>query len=63
MYLKLITLSLVVLISFALPRDDQVCLANSLIVGRDNMQDLLDWTCKVCDSSNKPWHAHVIEEK
>lgn len=22
-----------------------------------------NWTCKVCDASNKPLHAHFIEEK
>lgn len=45
----------------SLPYHDQMCLANSLIVGRDNDEDLITWTCKVCDSSNKPLHAHSIE--
>lgn len=47
----------------SLPYEDQMALANSLIVGRDDSSDLYSWTCKVCDNSNKPTHAHVIEEK
>lgn len=44
----------------AIPYDDQMSLANSLIVGRDDQSDLVEWTCKVCDASNKPIHAHII---
>lgn len=47
----------------ALPYEDQMALTNSLIVGRDDQSDLIDWTCKVCDASNKPIHAHIVEEK
>lgn len=45
----------------SLPYVDRMCLANSLIVGREDQQDLVDWICKVCDISNKPLHAHIIE--
>lgn len=50
-------------IAASIPEPDQMCLASSLIVGRDDDEDLINWTCKVCDSSNKPIHAHSIEEK
>lgn len=46
-----------------LPYKDQMALTNSLIVGRDDQSDLIEWTCKVCESSNRPLHAHIIEEK
>ena len=55
----LIFLALIYVIS-AIPYDDQMALANSLIVGRDGDTTLYDWTCKVCDASNKPLHAHFI---
>lgn len=59
-----ITLLLVLFtIAFNLPYEDQIALANSLIVGRDDLQDLYDWECKVCTPENKPIHAHAIEEK
>lgn len=62
--MKVVILSLLLLLlSAALPYEDQIVLANSLIVGRDDMQDLYDWTCKVCDLSNKPIHTHFIEDK
>lgn len=38
-------------------------LANSMLVGRDDHEDLTNWDCNVCDSTNKPLHAHYIEEK
>ncbi len=44
----------------SIPHDDQLCLANSLIVGRDDDSDLMNWTCKVCDASNKPIHTHYV---
>lgn len=56
---SLILLVLVVLAS-SLPYDDQMTLTNSLIVGRDDSSDLIEWTCKVCSPSNKPIHAHII---
>jgi hypothetical protein len=58
-----ILLSLLVCLAVALPYQDKMTLTNSLIVGRDDAADLYDWTCKVCDASNKPIHAHIIEEK
>lgn len=58
--LILLTLASIVV---GLPYEDQMALANSLIVGRDDQSDLYSWTCKVCDASNKPTHAHIIEEK
>lgn len=47
----------------SIPYKDQIALANSLIVGRDDQSDLYQWVCKVCDASNQPIHAHIIEEK
>jgi len=44
----------------ALPYEDQMALANSLIVGRDDQSDLYEWVCKACEPSNKPLHAHII---
>ena len=44
----------------ALPWNDQVVLANSLIVGRE--EDLAMWFCATCDDSNKPIHAHYVRE-
>ena len=46
-----------------IPYEDQITLANSLIVGKEDNSDLYAWECKVCDSSNKPVHTHPIEEK
>ena len=48
--------------TLSIPYVDQRCLANSLIVGRDDFQDLYNWECKACDASNKPRHSHPIEE-
>ncbi len=45
----------------SIPREDQLALANSLMSG--NNDDISNWSCKVCDNSNKPLHAHIIEEK
>jgi hypothetical protein len=61
-------IKLIVVLSFAalavsIPYEDQMTLANSLIVGKDDYSDLFNWECKVCDSSNKPIHTHSIEEK
>ena len=56
----LIALAVFLAVAIALPYNDQMALTNSLIVGRTD--DLNDWTCKVCDDSNKPLHAHYIEE-
>lgn len=53
----------VLYIAAAIPYEDQMALANSLIVGRDDLSDLYEWVCKACDASNKPIHAHIIEEK
>jgi hypothetical protein len=48
----------VLAIAFCLPFADQVSLANSLIVSRD---DDKAWICKVCDDTNKPLHSHFVE--
>lgn len=45
----------------ALPWNDQVVLANSLIVGRS--EDLELWICATCDDSNRPIHSHYILNK
>jgi hypothetical protein len=58
--IKLLALLALVILSTALPYADQMALANSLIVGRDDESDLYNWECKVCDASNKPKHAHFI---
>ena len=58
----ILLLSLAVL-TLSIPYEDQMTLANSLIVGRDDYSDLYNWECKVCDSTNKPIHTHFIEEK
>lgn len=58
MKLQLAVLGLLCAITVSLPYADQMTLANSLIVGRDD--DLALWTCKVCDDSNKPIHAHYV---
>lgn len=44
----------------AIPHRDQVALVNSLIVGRDNKDDLKNWICGTCDDSNKPQHTYWI---
>lgn len=56
----LFVLAVVLATVMALPYYDQMVLANSLIVGRSDELEL--WNCKVCDASNKPIHAHYIEE-
>jgi hypothetical protein len=61
--IKLVIFLTVIGLSVSIPYDDQMTLANSLIVGRDDYSDLYDWECKVCDASNKPIHAHIIEDK
>ena len=38
-------------------------LSNSMIVGKEDQSDLINWECNVCDPSNRPLHAHYIEEK
>lgn len=47
-------------LSAALPYVEQMLLANSMIVGRDDKQDLINWDCNVCSSENKPLHSHYI---
>ena len=46
----------------SLPYVEQMLLANSMIVGRDDQLDLINWDCNVCDGTNRPLHAHYIEE-
>ena len=50
-------------LALSIPYEDQMTLANSLIVGRDDYSDLYNWECKVCGPENKPIHVHPIEEK
>lgn len=57
-----ILLALAVL-AVSIPYEDQMTLANSLIVGRDDYSDLFNWDCKVCSPANKPTHTHPIEEQ
>lgn len=61
--IKGVIIAVLAVLVVSIPYDDQMSLANSLIVGRDEFSDLFNWQCKVCDSSNKPIHAHPIEEK
>jgi hypothetical protein len=61
--IKFVVLLAVIGLSVSIPYDDQMTLASSLIVGRADYSDLYNWECKVCDASNKPVHAHIIEEK
>ena len=63
MKFKIIAFLILISAAFSLPYIDQITLANSLIVGREDNADLYAWTCKVCGMDNKPIHAHVIEEK
>lgn len=58
--MKTFLLLLCVYLAASLPYEDQMALSNSLIVGRDDLSDLYSWTCKVCDPSNKPLHAHIV---
>lgn len=60
--MKVVLIGILFVIAASLPFEDQRVLANSLIVGRDDYQDLYNWECKVCDSINKPIHAHFVEE-
>jgi len=58
--MKLALLAVVLTVAMCLPYHDQMVLTNSLIVGRNDELSL--WNCKVCDESNRPIHAHYIEE-
>lgn len=55
-----IFLAVLFCIATALPYEDQMALTNSLIVGREDQSDLLEWVCKTCNPSNKPMHAHIV---
>ncbi len=57
----LIFFTLCFFISVSLPEIDQLCLANSLIVGKSNDANLYLWSCKVCDEKNKPKYSYFIE--
>lgn len=57
-----LVLALLATIVMSLPYTEQMLLANSMIVGRDDQLDLINWECNVCDSTNRPIHAHYIEE-
>ena len=58
--MKIIALVLLLGIAVSLPHIEQMLLANSMIVGRDDQQDLINWECNVCDETNRPLHAHYI---
>lgn len=58
--MKALIILFLLYLATAIPYEDQMALANSLIVGREDQSDLYDWTCKVCDASNRPIHAHII---
>ena len=60
MFKVVISIVLFITIGYPLPFEDQIDLANSLIVGKDDMSDLKNWECAVCDLSNKPLHTHFI---
>jgi hypothetical protein len=45
----------------SLPYVEQMLLANSMIVGKEDHLDLINWECNVCDNTNRPLHAHYIE--
>jgi hypothetical protein len=59
--MKVIVVLCLLYVATAIPYEDQMALTNSLIVGRDDQSDLFTWSCKVCDASNKPLHAHIVE--
>lgn len=61
--MRSIILLALVCLSVSLPYEDQIALANSLLVGRDDLSDLYEWVCKVCTEENKPIHAHIVQEK
>ena len=61
--MKVISIALLLTLVCSLPHVEQMLLANSMIVGRDDHLDLINWECNVCDESNRPLHAHNIEEK
>ncbi len=58
--IKIIVLLALSAMVLSIPYDDQLCLANSLIVGKDDDSELMNWNCKVCDSTNKPIHTHFV---
>lgn len=58
---SIILLSTLVVLSVSIPWKSQIALANSLEVGRD--EDPNTWECAGCDSSNRPSHSYIIEEK
>lgn len=60
--MKTILLLSLIAMALALPYVEQMLLANSMIVGKDDQLDLINWECNVCDSSNRPLHSHYIEE-
>jgi hypothetical protein len=60
--MKAILLLSLIAMALALPYVEQMLLANSMIVGKDDQLDLINWECNVCDSSNRPLHSHYIEE-
>lgn len=61
--MKLVVVLSLVALACSLPYVEQMLLANSMIVGRDDMSDLLNWECNVCQPANRPLHAHFIEQK
>lgn len=61
---KVFLFALVLVSTNSLLYSQKMALANALIVGGTNSTaPTTDWTCKVCDASNKPLHSHIVEEK
>lgn len=60
--MKFVVLVALLSLALSLPYVEQMLLSNSMIVGREDQSDLLNWDCNVCDATNKPLHAHYIEE-
>ena len=61
--MKLLVVGLCFLaLTVSLPYVEQMLLANSMIVGKDDHSDLVNWECNVCDGTNRPLHYHYIEE-
>lgn len=55
--------ALLLSIGSCLPYVEQMLLANSMIVGKDDHSDLVNWECNVCEAENRPLHSHYIQEK
>jgi len=52
--------ALLLSIGTCLPYVEQMLLANSMIVGKDDHSDLVNWECNVCEAENRPLRSHYI---